>query len=45
MTAALRFMESPVTTLAMALRKAVRITAFDTRINPCARLAPALPVA
>jgi len=40
-----RLIESHVTKLAMALHKAVRMMAQDTRIKPYSQLAPALPVA
>ena len=45
MTAASRLIESPVTKLAMASRKAVLMMARDTLINPYSQLAPSLPVA
>jgi hypothetical protein len=43
--AALRLTENAVSALVMALHKAVRMMAWDTRINPHSRLAPALPAA
>jgi hypothetical protein len=44
-TAAPRFIENPVTKLALALRKGMRMMAQDTRTNPHPQRALALSVA